>query len=412
MKALLSRLLYRLGTGRWGRFQFYEGAGPKPKGTSEPSPGVYVHIPFCRHLCPFCPYTKTLHEENLANRYKGALLAEIKQSLEDTEGGTYPSLYFGGGTPFLTPDLLCSVMKLLGPHLAEDAQVGIELHPKDITDSSLEMLRGMGVTALSVGIQSFSDALLRELGRDHLAQDSLRGVKKAVKAGFRGINGDLITGIPGGTVLQAVNDFKILADLGVSQVSAYPLMDFSFTRRKSKLPLLEQWRLLDLLDETADSRGYVRTSVWTWTLPKSPGYTSVTRESYLGFGAGAATYVNGYFGLNCFDTAEYVQAIENNVSPVSLHIKLTPDEHALYRLFWTCYEGAPNLAAFEQPFVHRLARLACTFGFLKERPSGEFDLTRAGFKLFHVLERYYTNTYIERLWRACKREAFPKGITL
>lgn len=375
---------------------------------------MYVHIPFCRNICPFCPYNKVLYRAELADRYHHALLAEIAFAAEQVPDGSVSSLYFGGGTPALTPATVASATELLRPKLRGDAAVGIELHPSDVTTQMLASLKEAGVTMVSLGVQSLRDDLLGRLGRDHNAKQGLAAVERALDADFCAVNADLLTGVPGQRHEQVIEDFGKLLSLGVGQVSAYPLMDFSFTRRKSKLSLVGQWRGLTGLEETASKYGYRRSSVWTWTYPGYPHYTSVTRESFIGIGAGAATYLDGYFAVNTFDVEAYIHAIEAKGSPVALHAALTGAESALYWLFWRCYEGEIDLKdpAFARiTNINGLLRIARSLG-LVSMSGGRARLTHAGYLAFHVLEGYYTRTYIETLWRTCHDKPFPQGLRL
>lgn len=243
--------------------------------------------------------------------------------------------------------------------------------------------------------------------------------------------------------------------MGVGQVSAYPLMDFSYTRYRTSHSLWSQRRTLATLARVGAEEGYERSSVWTWTRQDTLKYSSITRERYIGIGAGAATYLDGYFGVNTFDVRAYVDALSQGRSPVALHSVLTPQESALYWLFWRCYEGRIDLDAPEAGLVKGLrgwvnlarrlglgtmsgsrarggggggAKLAGGDGRLAgsdtqpmsgtQSVSGDrggksfFTLNDKGLFLYHILERHYTRAYIGRLWAACREAAFPQGITL
>ena len=157
------------------------------------------------------------------------------------------------------------------------------------------------------------------------------------------VNADLIVGIPGQSLQSSTRDMSMLLDRQVDQVSAYPLMDFPYTKMKTRLSLHGQYRLLNALTTLGTDSGYVRSSVWTWTRPSSPKYTSITRHNYVGLGAGAASFLSQYFWLNTFDVEAYVREIEHGRSPVALSTCLNHQEASLYRLFWQCYEGEFDL---------------------------------------------------------------------
>ena len=447
MEIALDKLLYRLLCGTRGRFRF----SPGPVHWDEvmiPDPvSVYVHIPFCRSLCPFCPYTKTLYEDGLAAKYSLALEVEVRRLLAILGGKKISSVYFGGGTPLTLLDSVESVLSLMSGYLTLEAEVAVEVHPHDVSPATMERLARAGVNMVSLGAESLNDDVLAGLGRNHSAKDARLALHTLFDCGRFSINVDLITGIPGQGIESAVSDMLVLMKEGVDQVAAYPLMDFSFTRMKTHLSWMGQYRLLRDMASAAKDAGYLRTSVWTWTKPGSPKYSSITREDYLGIGAGAATHLGRHFWVNTFDVGAYVErmngahprncgggtaAVGNslavseaaatvaefpesaNVSPVALGIRMDDRQSALYRLFWRCYEGEFDLdspEALAVPVLRRLARLAEVLG-LAVRSSSTVTLTERGFFLYHFLERYYTRRYIGTLWRHCRESAFPQEILL
>lgn len=443
----LDKLLYRLLCGKRGRFRF----SPGPVLWDEvkiPNPvSVYVHIPFCRSLCPFCPYTKTTYEASLAAGYSHALEVEARRVLANLDGKRIFSVYFGGGTPLTLLESVESVLGLLREYFTPSAEVAVEVHPHDVSPAIIERLAKAGVNMVSLGVESLDNDVLGGMARNHSAEDALLALRTLVDFGRFSVNVDLMTGIPGQDPESAVSDMLTLMEEGVDQVAAYPLMDFSFTRMKTNLSWMGQYRLLRDMASAAKDAGYLRTSVWTWTKPGSPKYSSITREDYLGIGAGAATHLGRHFWVNTFDVGAYVErmngahprncgggtaAVGNslavseaaatvaefpesaNVSPVALGIRMDDRQSALYRLFWRCYEGEFDLdspEALAVPVLRRLARLAEVLG-LAVRSSSTVTLTERGFFLYHFLERYYTRRYIGTLWRHCRESAFPQEILL
>ena len=128
--------------------------------------GLYVHIPFCRELCGFCPYCKVQYDRAVCDRYLDRLIQEIH-----LVGGQLPgrkrvtSLYFGGGTPALAAGRLKEVMEAIEAHFIITEGVGVELHPEDVVPSVLRILRDAGVTRISIGVQSFQRKFQGLLGR-------------------------------------------------------------------------------------------------------------------------------------------------------------------------------------------------------------------------------------------------------
>ena len=118
--------------------------------------GLYVHIPFCKSICNFCPYCKVRYSKELCDRYIDSLIREIH-----LVGNQHPgkkrvtSLYFGGGTPALAVDRIGEIIEALNEHFIITEGIGLELHPDNVTEEVLAVLRAAGVTKISIGIQSF-----------------------------------------------------------------------------------------------------------------------------------------------------------------------------------------------------------------------------------------------------------------
>ena len=113
--------------------------------------GLYIHIPFCRSVCNFCPYCKVPFDQTLCDRYIDALIREIHM-VGDGEKKTVTSLYFGGGTPALAAGRVGEILDAVERHFIITEGIGVELHPDDVTPPLLQTLREAGVTKLSIGI--------------------------------------------------------------------------------------------------------------------------------------------------------------------------------------------------------------------------------------------------------------------
>ncbi len=415
--AMIDKTLYRILTGTSGKFTFYPGPGPGwtfgPPSTLEDI-GIYVHIPFCRSLCSFCPYTKAEFESSLASKYQAALQKETDILVRHLEGKAVSSIYFGGGTPMTLPGAIQNVVSKLSPYLKQEADIGIELHPEDVTQGNINTLKSISPDIiLSLGIESLDDRTLEYLGRGYTAKDARQKLDMLLDADFTGINVDLMTCIPGQGIHHVLRDLSCLFDAGVAQVSAYPLMDFSYTDKRTNLSVLGQRRLLRSMARLGREKGYERSSVWTWTKPGKKQYSSITREQFLGLGTGSATNMGDYFSLNTFDTPSYIGSLSEGASPVALHTVFTPQEKALYWLFWRFYEGkvdttSPNFCELGRlkPFIKLATKLGLVEG------DRTLYLKEDSLFLYHLLERYYTRTYIGKLWAECRNRAFPGEITL
>jgi len=226
--------------------------------------GLYVHIPFCRSICSFCPYCKVLYCPETAANYKIALLKEIALVGEQLQSKkTITSLYFGGGTPVLMLDHLKNIIDKLNQYFIIRDAIGVELHPDDITEQNLQKLKQIGVTMVSIGFQSFHEGCLQKLGRSgNSFIDKLQLVKKM---NFDVVDVDLIFAIPSQTDEIIANDIKTAFDNGATQISTYPFIDFTFASNEYK-PMSERTKkkMLKALSEYCESIGVDRTSVWTF----------------------------------------------------------------------------------------------------------------------------------------------------
>ena len=365
--------------------------------------GAYVHVPFCEWICPFCPYNKVLAQQDLARRYFAALRQEVDWYVS-AYGRPFTSLYIGGGTPTLYPDALADLVARI-PVSGERA---VEVLPTHGTPQRLDRLAAAGITAVSIGAQSFHDGVLRRLRRPHDAAASRAAVETALGR-FACVDVDLIVdaewedrdAFPG----AFLDDVRTCFTLGVDQVSTYPLMRFGFTpfgtarhdRRREHAVLGEATRL-------AGSMGYERRSVWTFNRRGSAPYTSITRRRFLGMGAGSSSIAGRDFYVNHFGVVTYADAVEHSRLPIARWLHLGRWGGAGYDAFWQAYAGGVDRDALAGSYGRAVAVAAgaglspfALAGLLRRCPGG-YRLTPRGFDAYHDLERWVTYQFIEPLW--------------
>lgn len=119
--------------------------------------GLYIHIPFCKEICSFCPYCKELYSTEKCNSYIDSLIKEIHMVMAGNEKRRITSLYFGGGTPALAAERLKEIIDIVKQYFIISEGIGVELHPDNVCDETLQLLKDAGVTKISIGIQSFQD---------------------------------------------------------------------------------------------------------------------------------------------------------------------------------------------------------------------------------------------------------------
>ncbi|MEQ8236664.1 MAG: radical SAM protein [Syntrophomonadaceae bacterium] len=380
--------------------------------------GLYVHIPFCRSLCSFCPYCKEEYNQPRSEAYKAALLKEIDlvcASLPAQKEAT--SLYFGGGTPALMIDDLKDIIERLKQYFNITGGVGVELHPLDITPLNLQKLRSSGVNMVSLGIQSFNVDCLRKIGRNE--ERFKERIRLASTQGFEVVDVDLIFAIPGQTSEILRHDLETAFSCGATQVSTYPFIDFTFADNKYK-PMGERIKkhMLEDLVQFAASTGIERTSVWTFAKPGSSKYSSVTRDAFLGFGVSATTLLKDIFKINTFSIDGYIERLNANCLPTSLTLNFSPRQRAAYYLFWSAYAMQIEPAEFENIIGKPLREMfgvelywAEKLGFMNKRGS-TYVLSNRAANIYHHVEQVYTTAYIDKMWNVSRNIAFPDRIKL
>ena len=380
--------------------------------------GLYVHIPFCRSICAFCPYCKERYNKEKCDRYIDALIDEIHMVGSQSEGKkTVTSLYFGGGTPALAASRIGEIIEAIEQHFVITEGIGVELHPDDVTADTLGKLKQVGVAKISIGIQSFCDKFQNVLGRKSVDVMQLRDALGQVS--FETVSMDLIFALPSQTFEDLKNDMETAFSSGANHVAIYPFIDFTFTESKvPTMPKRDKKRLLDDITKYCAEQGYERDSIWTFSREHGARYSSMTRENFLGFGCSATTLLRSQFKINTFSVDEYCNRIKSGTLPTSLTLRFTLRQRMVYYLFWTAYSTRVREADFEKFFGVSLRRaygaelmLARLLGFVKYC-NGEYTMTPRGAFYYHYYENFYTLAYIDKMWGIMRREAFPTGMKL
>lgn len=380
--------------------------------------GLYVHVPFCRSLCSFCPYCKVKYDKELAQAYLQALLQEIEfVGNSQASKKSITTLYFGGGTPALLIDDLKAIIDTINRYFEITEGIGIELHPTDVTVSNLEKLKTAGITMVSLGVQSFEQRCLTKLGR--IGDTAQAQLELLAKAGFTVIDVDLIFAIPGQTIDSLLKDVDTAFALGATQVSTYPFIDFTFANNQHKpLSKPEKKQMLQALVEHCRQSGIERTSVWTFAKPGTQKYSSITRDHFLGFGVSAASLLQDQFKINTFSITAYIERINSGQLPTALTLKFTQRQRAVYYLFWSAYTMNISPERFKAVVGESLSKM---YGFelwlleklgLIYQADGIYYLSDRAAYYYHNLEQRYTTAYIDKMWHIARKEAFPEGIIL
>jgi len=284
--------------------------------------GVYLHIPFCAQKCAYCHFAidPGRPADARRDRYLNALTAEIGAS----KGGEADTMYFGGGTPSLVPparigELIAALRRRYS--VAANSEVTLEANPKDLDERGFSGLLAAGVNRLSLGVQSFDDAVLREMFRDHTGNDATAAARAARAAGFTNISMDLILGWPGETRERFLESLRRLLDLGPDHVSLYVLEIDGKTvvahrAREGTLNLPDDDLVADLFNEAEDLMAEAGIQAYEISNFAKPGFESRHNLKYWddgpfhAFGMAAHGFEGGVRYWNEATFGSYCSAIE------------------------------------------------------------------------------------------------------
>jgi len=301
--------------------------------------GVYLHLPFCRARCAYCDFYSTTDRTVFdMRRYVYALERHIEYMTENMEDSEADTVYFGGGTPSVIgvtalDSLLSTVNLRFG--LSKDAEITLEANPAEICDNFMEksanpektllLLRNSGFNRISFGVQSSNDDELSILGRRHTFADAQKAVKDARNAGFDNLSLDLMYALPNQTMdswKRSVND---IINLNPEHISCYALRIEDNTpiclRRREQPDDEVQLEQYLYMCETLKNAGYEQYEVSNFAKPgKRSRHNSKywVHDDYLGFGAGAHSFMSGVRFAYGRDMDKYTEKVMSG--------KLDPDE--------------------------------------------------------------------------------------
>ena len=213
---------------------------------------LYVHYPFCVHKCPYCDFASitSCNDDERDRKYTDMLIKEFKSKVHLLGGRKLISLYIGGGTPSLCePKDFARLLEEVGPYLQDGAEISLEANPGTIDLKRLCDLRAAGFNRISIGVQSFDEAMLKRLGRIHNKQEAIDACKNAIMAGFDNYNLDLMHGLPRQDVAQSLDDLKIALELESTHLSWYELTIEEDTAFGKKPPILPDEDVLYAIEQ-------------------------------------------------------------------------------------------------------------------------------------------------------------------
>lgn len=279
---------------------------------------IYVHIPFCVRKCNYCAFNSAVGSENLRESYVEALISEINLR---GNGENVETIYFGGGTPsILTINQLERIIGAIFKNFCvNDAEITIEANPGTIDAIFLREIKNIGFNRLSLGVQTFNDALLKIIGRIHDSRTAIETISHAKKF-FDNISVDLMYGLPKQTLDDVRRDISQIKNLDIQHVSIYGLeiefgTKFFELARAGKLNLPDDEICADMYDfitEKLPEIGFRRYEISNFARKNffsrhNVGYW--TGKKYFGFGAGAHGFDGKFRTSNIRDTEIYIKRV-------------------------------------------------------------------------------------------------------
>ena len=389
--------------------------------------GLYLHIPFCNQICPYCPYNKEIYSQEASHNYVKAVIKEIDLYAPLLNNKPFTSFYIGGGTP--TTMLGKGIDKMIN-HIYKrynmQCQIHMESHPNDLTSDNLNIIEAMGVKYLSIGVEALQDRHLKAIERPYTVKEVKKSIERAVGKNFECVNIDFIFDLPGQTELEVEQAGLEMVNLGIQQAATYPLFRFPDTRfgRENHEngnaigTMFRRRKLLKILENSFYNSGFERSSVWAFTKKEVDKYCSVTVPSYLGLGASGGSYLKNIFYVNTFNVAEYIKAIKENKSPIALSIDLSEEMQMAGWLYWRIYETKFKKSDFQNRFHVSFDKKYGTYmkildqiGFLKNSHD-QIALTDKGTYWIHAFEDFFSINYINKLWGTSKLNPWPEKVIL
>jgi oxygen-independent coproporphyrinogen-3 oxidase len=410
--------------------------GPSQRWRFEPPPpewtpprlvrtSLYLHVPFCRHFCPYCPYTKTPYRQRLLAPYTAAALAEIDWWAEQVGPAEISTAYIGGGTPTLAMDSVASILEHARKRFHLRGDICIETNPADVDAGLVAQMHEAGIALVSLGVQSFQADKLAAIGRGYQPETAARSLDLLTSAGFASVNADLMFALPGQSLADVLFDLARAAQLGANQITTYPLFTFPYTpvgnhlRLKGvRMPRLNvRRRQYKAISQWCEDHDFQRVSVWGFKRGSVPRYSSVTRAGYIGIGPGSGSQLPDGFVLNTFDLEAWMQTAGAGRSAIALRMPFSAQMSGWWWLYWRFYETRIPLDAIDAElgtdaakarlllWAAQKAGMATTAGrFLELTPAGAFWL--------HLAQNYFALNYVNTLWTQARRQPWPQSIAL
>jgi oxygen-independent coproporphyrinogen-3 oxidase len=291
---------------------------------------LYVHIPFCPKVCPYCSFYKEASDRNKTQAFLDSILLDLERRLREIPGCRLETIFFGGGTPSALSVKQLDFL-LSGLHrrldLSRLREWTLEMNPATVSLEKARMLRDFGVNRISIGVQSWDPEMLSRLGRVHSALQAERSVHIVREAGFTNLNLDLIFGVPGQSIETWQQTVEKTVSLAPEHISAYCLTfeeDTEFFRRFQSGEMTQDAEqdasFYELTMASLATAGYSQYEISNYA---KPGYECLHNlaywlgRNYLGLGPSAFSTIGERRWQNTPDTSRYIEQLRSSIEPIN-----------------------------------------------------------------------------------------------
>ena len=308
--------------------------------------GFYFHVPFCSSICDFCSFYQKVPRRDEIKRYLNGMELELKSRPLNR---CVDTVFWGGGTPGL---LMAKDLQRLGCAMLEKLtrppiEWTVELAPSTVKKEKLKVLRDLGVTRISMGVESFSDRLLKTLGRQHSQRQVFQAIDTINDLGFENINLDLIFSIPGQTIDDWLSDLKQAIRISPQHISTYCLTyeeDTALFIRLShgkiiKKPKEEDASIYEITSATLEDAGYNQYEISNYAVD---GFECLHNKNtwrlydWIGFGPSAASQYKGRRFANVASLEQWLEGIEkgqpNIIDDINLNAEMLAADCLIFGL--------------------------------------------------------------------------------
>lgn len=289
--------------------------------------GAYIHIPFCERKCYYCDFAAFPGLESWIKPYVDNLIKEIRL-YRDRLDVEIDSIYIGGGTPsYIDPIYIEKIVNEIYKFNTDIKEFTIEANPKSLDIDKLKIYKDLGINRISLGVQSFDDEVLKNIGRNHTGKRAIKDIEMIRQAGFNNLSFDLMLNLPGQDFESIKKDLDMIKNLKPNHISWYSLIldkgsRFYALDKEGKLDLMDSDLEVDIFSYLVDELEKIGLNRYEISNFAQIGYESYHNkkywngDGYLGFGISSAGYLTNTRYNNTRNLAVYDKMLKNNDLPI------------------------------------------------------------------------------------------------